>query len=46
VLDVNPSHYPWVWMPLSTLIHGMRTTDVDENRGYILVQAKARVFEQ
>lgn len=46
VLDVNPSHYPWVWMPLSTLIRGMRTTDVGENRGYILVQAKARVFDR
>ncbi|RIX49731.1 MAG: phytochelatin synthase [Rhodocyclales bacterium GT-UBC] len=42
VLDVNPSHYPWVWMPLSTLIRGMRTTDVSENRGYILVQDQPR----
>ncbi|MFZ2971208.1 MAG: phytochelatin synthase family protein [Ferribacterium limneticum] len=39
ILDVNPSHYPWVWMPVSTLIRGMRTRDVSENRGYILVQA-------
>lgn len=37
VLDVNPSHYPWVWMPMTTLIQGMRTRDVTENRGYILV---------
>lgn len=39
VLDVNPSHYPWVWMPIPTLIRGMRTRDVVENRGYILVQS-------
>jgi len=38
ILDVNPSHYPWVWMPVATLIKGMRTRDVVENRGYILVQ--------
>ncbi len=37
VLDVNPSFYGWVWMPLTTLIKGMRTKDVAENRGYLLV---------
>ena len=37
VLDVNPSQHPWVWMPLDTLIKGMRTRDVVEHRGYILV---------
>jgi len=40
ILDVNPSHYPWVWMPISTLVQGMRTRDVVENRGYILVQSR------
>lgn len=40
VLDVNPSHYPWGWMPMATLIRGMRTRDVVENRGYILVRPK------
>jgi len=40
ILDVNPSLYPWVWMPISTLIQGMRTRDVVENRGYILVQPR------
>ncbi|MDE2439423.1 MAG: phytochelatin synthase family protein [Betaproteobacteria bacterium] len=40
VLDVNPSHYPWVWMPISTLVKGMRTRDAIENRGYILVQSR------
>ncbi|MBS1129148.1 MAG: phytochelatin synthase-like protein [Proteobacteria bacterium] len=40
VLDVNPSHHPWVWMPLATLIQGMRTRDVAENRGYILVRSR------
>lgn len=40
ILDVNPSHQPWVWMPLATLIQGMRTRDVAENRGYILVRPR------
>jgi len=40
ILDVNPSHYPWVWMPIPTLVKGMRTRDVIENRGYILVQSR------
>ncbi|WP_265942861.1 phytochelatin synthase family protein [Dechloromonas sp. A34] len=40
ILDVNPSHHPWVWMPLATLIQGMRTRDAVENRGYILVQSQ------
>lgn len=40
ILDVNPSHHPWVWMPVATLIRGMRTRDVTENRGYILVQTR------
>ena len=40
IMDVNPSHYPWVWMPIPTLIQGMRTKDGVENRGYILVRAR------
>jgi len=40
VLDVNPSRYPWVWMPISTLVRGMRTRDVVENRGYILLRPR------
>lgn len=40
VLDVNPSLYHWLWMPLATLIEGMRTRDVSENRGYILVRSE------
>lgn len=43
VLDVNPSHYPWVWMPMATLIQGMRTRDAVENRGYILVRPKEQL---
>ena len=38
VLDVNPMNAGWVWMPIATLIKGMRTFDTVENRGYILVQ--------
>lgn len=40
ILDVNPSLYGWVWMPVATLIRGMRTFDSVENRGYILVRPR------
>ncbi len=40
VLDVNPASAGWVWMPVASLIRGMRTFDTVENRGYILVQAR------
>jgi len=37
LMDVNPDSAGWVWMPVATLIRGMRTLDVVEHRGYILV---------
>jgi hypothetical protein len=40
VMDVNPASAGWVWMPVATLIKGMRTFDTVENRGYILVQPR------
>jgi Phytochelatin synthase len=40
VMDVNPASAGWVWMPIVTLIRGMRTFDTIENRGYILVQPR------
>ena len=40
VMDVNPASAGWVWMPVVTLIKGMRTFDTIENRGYILVQPR------
>jgi hypothetical protein len=40
VLDVNPSSAGWVWMPTATLVKGMRTPDLVENRGYILIRAQ------
>jgi hypothetical protein len=39
IMDVNPASAGWVWMPAATLVKGMRTFDVVENRGYILIQA-------
>jgi hypothetical protein len=39
VLDVNPAVAGWVWMPTVTLVRGMRTYDMVENRGYVLVRA-------
>jgi hypothetical protein len=40
VMDVNPASAGWVWMPIATLVKGMRTFDTVENRGYILVQPR------
>jgi hypothetical protein len=40
VLDVNPGAAGWVWMPVTTLVKGMRTFDTVENRGYILVEPR------
>lgn len=40
IMDVNPSNAGWVWVPVATLIKGMRTFDTVENRGYILIQAR------
>ena len=40
VMDVNPASAGWVWMPLATLVMGMRTFDTVENRGYVLVQSR------
>jgi hypothetical protein len=40
VMDVNPASAGWVWMPIATLIKGMRTFDTVENRGYILVRPR------
>ncbi len=37
VMDVNPNQAGWVWMPASLLFRAMRTRDVAENRGYLLV---------
>jgi hypothetical protein len=38
VLDVNPNGHTWVWVPAPLLIKAMRTRDVNENRGYLLVR--------
>jgi hypothetical protein len=38
VLDVNPNGHTWVWVPAALLIKAMRTPDVNENRGYVLVR--------
>lgn len=42
VLDVNPNGHPWVWVPAPMLIAALRTADVHENRGYVLVREGAR----
>ena len=41
VLDVNPSHAAWTWVPAALLIKSMRTHDTVENRGYLLVREGA-----
>lgn len=41
VLDTNPQNEPWAWVSTTRLIAAMRTKDVDENRGYLLVKEGA-----
>jgi hypothetical protein len=38
ILDVNPNAQKWVWVPVPLLTKAMRTRDVSENRGYLLVK--------
>ena len=40
MLDVNPAHVNWMWVPAGALVKAMRTFDTVENRGYILVEPK------
>jgi hypothetical protein len=42
ILDVNPNGQTWVWAPAAALIKAMRTKDVVENRGYLLIKEGAR----
>jgi hypothetical protein len=37
IMDVNPSHQPWVWVKVDALIEAMRTKDTLENRGYLVI---------
>jgi hypothetical protein len=38
LMDVNPNDKTWVWIKSADLIRAMRTLDVSENRGYVLVK--------
>ena len=38
VMDVNSTDQRWVWVKASALFASMRTPDVQENRGYLLVK--------
>ena len=40
ILDVNSSLYSWVWADAAALIKGMRTFDMVENRGYLVVSER------
>jgi hypothetical protein len=40
MLDVNPAHVDWMWVPASAMVKAMRTFDTVENRGYILIEPK------
>jgi hypothetical protein len=37
-MDVNATDQRWVWVKASALLASMRTPDVQENRGYLLVK--------
>ncbi len=38
IMDVNPNTSKWYWVKLDDLIASMRTFDVTENRGYLLIK--------
>ncbi len=38
ILDVNPNGNDWAWVPTALLAKAMRTRDVSENRGYLLLR--------
>ncbi|MFP2904336.1 phytochelatin synthase family protein [Pyxidicoccus sp. 3LFB2] len=38
VMDVNATDQRWVWVKAPSLFASMRTTDTQENRGYLLVK--------
>jgi hypothetical protein len=38
ILDVNPNAQRWAWVTTTLLAKAMRTRDVTENRGYLLVR--------
>lgn len=40
VLDVNPAFQPWFWVNLDVLVDSMKTRDLIENRGYIVLSNK------
>lgn len=40
IMDVNPNKAPWVWVRSDILIKAMRTFDMIENRGYLLISEK------
>ena len=42
ILDVNPNGQTWVWASATALIKAMRTKDVVENRGYLLIKEGPR----
>lgn len=41
IMDVNPNASKWVWVKAKDLISAMRTFDILENRGYVLVKEQA-----
>ena len=41
LMDVNPNAAPWVWVRSDDLVAAMRTFDMVENRGYLLVSEPA-----
>jgi len=38
IMDVNSTRYNWVWVPTKKLIEAMRSFDMKENRGYLLLK--------
>ncbi len=40
IMDVNPNVSKWVWVETKDLTSSMRTFDIVENRGYLLIKEK------
>lgn len=46
IMDVNPSWYPWTWVPARALISAMRTHDVSDHRGYLRISEPPNEYLQ
>ncbi|MET0154688.1 MAG: phytochelatin synthase family protein [Rickettsiales bacterium] len=46
ILDVNPEVAPWMWADTADLVAAMRTFDVAQRRGYVIVQQRTYPYNE